>query len=107
MQDTQLKPRLDLKTVFVPVIFANGVDDDVPGLVAAIEHKLVQFDDKLYEPREDIEINGRTILLSKQLYVVGCDEPLPDVGDAWVVIRQGNEGRHIAFNNCDFDTSRQ
>lgn len=50
---------------FVPVIFANGEDDDAPGVQAAFDNEAVQFDERIYEPDEDIVIVGRTVLLLK------------------------------------------
>jgi hypothetical protein len=37
---------------FVPVIFANGIDDDAPGIQAAVENRAVQFGKRIYEPGE-------------------------------------------------------
>lgn len=46
---------------FVPVIFANGEDDDTPGFVAAIQNEAVQFDDVIFKPGEGLEITGRML----------------------------------------------
>lgn len=48
---------------FVPVIFANGEEDDAPGLQAAFDNDAVQFDGRIYEPGEPIAITGRHIVL--------------------------------------------
>lgn len=55
------KPRRELKTMFLPVIFANGEDDDTPGFIAAMKEEPVQFDEKIYEPGERIDIVCRQI----------------------------------------------
>jgi len=57
----QLRIR-DLLTV--PVIFANGRDDDLPGFRAAIENKRVFFRDRIYEPGEAIKSEGHTLAFS-------------------------------------------
>lgn len=66
---------------FVPVIFANGQDNDSPGLQAACDNEAVQFDDRVYEPGESIDIIGRTLLLEQT-----------------VTARDG--GRHILIKDC-------
>lgn len=48
---------------FVPVIFANGVDDDLMGIEAAVKNERVQYEEKVYKPGEDITIDGKKIRL--------------------------------------------
>ena len=100
----KVRPKLDLGLLFVPVIFANGEDDDVPGLVAAIEHKPVQFDERIYAPDEDIVISGRSILLKQKIYVAESFSTLPEPRDGWVDCVEGKAGRHITINDCDIIT---
>ena len=40
----------------VPVIFANGEDDDLPGITAALENEPVQYGDRVYEAGASIII---------------------------------------------------
>ena len=35
---------------FVPVIFANGEDDDLPGIAAALQNEAVQYGEHVYLP---------------------------------------------------------
>lgn len=51
------------KTVFrlIPVIFATGNDDDLPGLIAACRNEEVLFGDKAYRPGENITIRGKVL----------------------------------------------
>lgn len=58
------RPARDLKAAFVPVIFANGEDDDLPGLEAAVTGGPVQFDEKIYRTGDRLEIRGRTMAFS-------------------------------------------
>lgn len=99
--DTLKRPNKDLDNIFVPVIFANGEDDDIPGLVAAIEHKWVQFDGHIYKPHEDIVIHNRHLVMSRSIYVIGLETPLPEdlVQDHYIVVRIGNTGRHITITD--------
>ena len=59
--------RLKLKTLprFVPVIFANGEDDDAPGLQACFDDEPVQYENRIYEPGEAVTIFGRHLILSR------------------------------------------
>lgn len=41
-----------------PVIFANGEDDDLPGLQAFARNEAVQYRDKVYEPDETVAVVG-------------------------------------------------
>jgi hypothetical protein len=93
--------KTDLKTLFVPVIFANGKDDDIPGLVAAIENKVVQFDDDLYQPGEELTITNRTLLFSKGLCILGHDDAIPeDIDTNWCIAREGKPHRRIEVAHC-------
>lgn len=66
MTDVNTKPIVDLKTLFVPVIFANGIDDDLPGLLAAFMNEAVQFEDHIYQPRDRIVIIGKVLLIDSR-----------------------------------------
>lgn len=54
MMRTMTKSETEFKLDFVPVIFANGEDDDGPGLTAALTNQRVQFMDKIYQPNQDM-----------------------------------------------------
>lgn len=45
---------------FVPVIFANGVDDDLPGIAAAMADEAVQYDGVIREPGEPVVVSNCT-----------------------------------------------
>lgn len=46
-----------------PVIFANGIDNDLPGLEAALQNRAVWYEGKRYEPGQDIYIQERVVTL--------------------------------------------
>ena len=54
----------------VPIIFANGRDDDLPGLSAAVENKRVRFNDRVYEPGEYLNLGGQTLNLACRRIIV-------------------------------------
>jgi hypothetical protein len=58
------------KLDFVPVIFANGVDDDLPGLVATMQRERFQFEDRVYNPKDgDIcFIEDKPLVISKPFH---------------------------------------
>lgn len=93
-------PALD----FVPVIFANGSDDDLPGLTAAIENRRVQFQERIYKPDETIVIHRQVLALSCNfLLIIGHDEPDPShrlrAGDAF--IREARPSRRVDITHCN------
>jgi|GEM_PF-4288812 len=46
-----------------PVIFANGIDNDLPGLEAALQNRAVWYEGKRYEPGQTLCIEGRILSL--------------------------------------------
>jgi len=101
--DTLDRPVTAPKFELLPVIFANGEDDDLPGLVAAVLNEKVQFDERTYAPGEPIEIVGRSLLLSKGLCILGAtDEVEPEFIDnpKWVVVRQPTQHRALSVRDC-------
>ena len=93
----------DLKTVFVPVIFANNFDDDLPGLVAALRNEPVHFAWHIYSPGENIRIEDRMLCLScNLLFVLGAEDVAPPDASrpGTVVVRQPANPRHITIWNC-------
>lgn len=57
-------PSIDARTKplprFVPVIFANGVDDDLPGIEAALRDEAVQLDGVICEPGDPVVVSNCT-----------------------------------------------
>lgn len=101
---TILLPKTDLKTLFIPVIFANGEDDDVPGLIAAFENKPVLYNDKTYHIDEDIEIIGKTLVMSIGIAIVHeGSSPSPDAPSDWkIVVHPKDAKRSIHIARCCF-----
>lgn len=97
MIETNTRPKVNLKELFLPVIFANGEDDDVPGLVAAIANKPFQFDDRIYKRGEELVIDRRTIRLSATLIILGSTAIAPEVVEGSVVVREGD--RKVTISN--------
>lgn len=87
------QPDIVSRLGLVPVIFANGEDDDLPGLVAAIENRRVQFDDRIYEPGEPLIIRERSLRSSQPIQIIGRNgERLPG---AWVAVEWPIVAREI------------
>jgi len=101
-------PRTDLRSMFVPVIFANGVDDDLPGIAAACKDEPVQYEDVVYKPGEAITLYGVTLrIFASGVKFVGDGEPLElrpspcdESGVAVVHVRE--TGRAVSFDHCNF-----
>lgn len=92
---------------WVPVIFANGIDDDTPGLLAAMSNEKVQFGEKIYQPTEGIYIRGKDIRLRQSMTIYTKEHTIhicvPDgqsVGD--IIIHEPPTCRDIHFNFCHF-----
>lgn len=97
------KPKRDLAQIFVPVIFANGVDDDLPGLAAAVKNEAVQFDGTIFAPGEALEIHRRTLVFSTNgLYFIGAHDALDParVPPGWTVLREADPSRPIRIDSC-------
>lgn len=98
---TLRKPCADLRKMFVAVIFANGKDDDLLGLAAAVENEPVQFDEHVYMPGEDILIERRHIILSKGLWFALARGELPADPENWLVLWPHSGGsRTIIIQDC-------
>lgn len=104
MSETKTRKKTHVGFEFIPVIFANGTDDDIPGLVAAIRNEKFQFDEKIYQPDEPLIIDNRKIRITKRLIVIGNDDNYEDLpnSEEWVIIRQPENERHITITNCLF-----
>jgi len=107
MLDVIEKPKTDLRSKFIPVIFANGVDDDLPGFVAAAQNNVVLFDEDVYQPSQGIVIFGRHLVFGKKLCVVGAEDDIPEgiraERDRWEIVVQPKGARRIAIHSCFLD----
>lgn len=104
---TVRRPRTTFK--FVPVIFANGEDHDLPGLIAMAGNKAVQFGSRIYEPGEKVSIVGMHLRVPKPILFVdpyGGVAPLPDfqygryAPDFFAVVETTRAGRSIEIVDC-------
>lgn len=88
---------------FVAVIFANGEDDDLPGIAAAVANEAVQLDDRVYEPGDAISIIGRNLHVSEPFRVHGAEGTF-DIGKNPCVVLNidASGGRVVYFENCLF-----
>lgn len=103
MIDLETLTVTNVAEMFVPVIFANGEDDDLPGLAAAVENRHVQFDDRIYKPGEELIIDRRHLYLSRGIFIVGAKADWPVAADEWFVVREADPGRPITISNCYLD----
>lgn len=84
------KTRTETKTAidFLPVIFANGEDDDSVGFAAALENAPVLFDGRVYRPGEAIKIIGRKMCFDRGVIVLDPDgEIIMALGPAHTAIK--------------------
>ena len=60
---------------FVPcrVIFANGKDDDTPGIIAAIRNERVAYGEHVYEPGDPLRVDNVALRLTRPIAVVSPD----------------------------------
>lgn len=107
MHDVIEKPKTDLRSKFVPVIFANGHDDDLPGFVAAVQNEAVLFDGDVHKPSESIFIVGRNLRFTKKLCVVSASDDIPshilNEVSKWLVVIVPESGRHITVKSCSLN----
>lgn len=103
MMNSLTKSESELKLDFVPVIFANGEDDDEPGLVAAISGKRVQYLNKIYSEFEQMILINCSFALTKQLIltdpVTGNQIPFDSLNEYKYHIKTDN-GRIFMFSFC-------
>lgn len=95
------KADITMQLGLVPVIFANGTDDDLPGLVAAIENRRVQFDDRIYEPGDALTIERRKLRSSRRIFVVGPGHDGAGLSPEWVRVAQPADGRRVLISHSD------
>ena len=93
----------------MPIIWADGENDDLPGVVAAVRNEFVQFDGDIYAPGRSIAVIGRTMRLSAGMIFIGPDSvetgrfPVPPVQPAsgrWVTVSAVIKGRSVEITNC-------
>lgn len=106
MSDADVKQRTTLAFKFVPVIFANGRDDDLPGFVAALKNEDVQFEDRVYRPGERLVLDRQTLAFScngMHIVVAGDDSQhchMPYGIDEPLRLAKVEPGRFIQITNC-------
>lgn len=99
--DVMERPRTDLRDMFVPVIFANGEDDDTPGFVAAVEDRAVMFDDRVYQPGENITVDRRVLIFTKGLHIIEPDfESVIPTPPGYIRIAVKTGVRDVLFMYC-------
>lgn len=97
----QQQPKTDLSALFVPVIFANGEDDDLAGLLATFRDEAVLFGDRVYQPGEDVSVIQRSLRMSRRLRVLNPSEDAPTgLDETWVVVRQPVNSRFVTICDC-------
>jgi hypothetical protein len=105
MQDVLPMPRTETHLRFVPVIFANGEDDDCPGLEAAFTNKEVLFDDRTYRPGEDIVIHRRKLALSKGFSIIAhnykIDFTHANRDEILIIEPEEGFGRAMTITDCE------
>ena len=90
----------------IPVVFANGEDDDTLGLVATLSNQRVIYEEDTYEVGQDVRIEGRRLLISRPLLVVGHGQsPTVDLAefghpDGPIVVEQPASPRCVTIANC-------
>lgn len=85
-----------LNVEWLPVIFANGEDDDGPGIAAYVSGNKVQFDDEVYLPEKDLHIFGRKMVFDRKLEILNHPSSRPGyciIGDHWP-----DEGKIVIVN---------
>lgn len=103
------RPETQSKFELIPVIFANGEDDDTTGLIAAIRNQKVLYEESVYQPGEPISIYGKTLYCAKSIAIFG---PFCEIGEeylndpAWICIRGAHPGRKIDIDSCHLDFGR-
>jgi hypothetical protein len=97
--DTLEKPKTELDVEFVPVIFANGEDDDTPGLIAALKNEKVLFDENIYLPFERIEIIKRDLVITEKIFCYTEGEEV-EIPDGYVGVCQPKDCRFTFIQYC-------
>lgn len=94
----------------VPVLFANGRDDDLPGFIAACRNERFSFDGRIYEPGEDFTLSGATqsfscgrITINLNGYIVH----IPNIGmpspGRCIYIKAAHPGRNVLINHSNYN----
>lgn len=96
--------------LLIPVLFANGVDDDLPALRAIVGNRHIMFDGKIYAPNEKVTVTGRTLSFSCGAIVVHHNgkfqsmEPDsgPKPGSTIVTLHQPFPGRALSITKARY-----
>ena len=103
MMRTMTKAESEFKLDFVPVIFANGDDDDTTGMIAALNDDCVQYNDKIYEPGEDLEFIESKFGFNRQILLDGVNCHLTDLIRVKYSFRLTCKTRLVRFEGCSYN----
>lgn len=93
---------IDLTKLLVPVIFANGMDDDLTGLIAAFMDQPFLFADKVYQPGEKLLIERKALMLSCfGLFVCNKGDTVPPLPGGTVVCVRPIPARECVLMGCN------
>lgn len=98
--------KLETESRLLPKIWADGVHDDVPGLIAAFRNEIVEFDGEIVAPDMPVNIQGRSVAMSCQLLVLGEGAADEEPADGWIIVRLPKPHRPIAIEFCTFVLKR-
>lgn len=116
------KAQLATQSRMIPKIYADGENDDLPGIVAACEDKLVLYDGTLYAPGEALLVVGANCLLSRALFIKASPSCLREgfgsilISPSGIVATESadhatallpEKGRGVTFDCCFFCISDQ
>lgn len=102
MMKSMTQPESAFKLDFVPVIFANGEDDDSYGLMALFNNERVQVFDNIAEPNIDVYFDkakfavSQNVCLSSKGVIHGSFHDIINSLDIMLY----NNGRHCSFKYC-------
>lgn len=87
---------------WVPVIFANGEDDDTPGLIACFANEKVQYGERVYRPDEDMVITGVSMVITKGIRLLSGEGSMTIApGAAEIIDISLSEGfRKVEISHC-------
>lgn len=106
MVDLLTRPEVKPALHWLPVIFANGEDDDTPGLAALFAGEAVLIQDRLQPAGEDVLIERLLLVFDRRIDVVEDGEATITFGSDWpedMAIRVvKSDPRKIIFDSCEF-----
>ncbi len=104
MMSSMTKSETEFKLDFVPVIFANGIDDDVIGLLAALNGERFQYKDKIYNIGERVMFEHATFGLSKNIVIAHTfgSQKLAEALKHYNIVECMTGSRSIHFCYCKY-----